>query len=128
MGFPAGKAFSPPTRHVIMYQRRLAVDDRDPRTTWQPVALSTLPAMLPGLEFGWQPPGVPEEVQKAMRERAEGIWLSQKTRWTQDKVLTARADFSLTQAPWHVEDTVWGMATPGIRSGTTGSTTPGWRR
>lgn len=107
-GFPAGKAFSPPTRNVIMYQRRLAVDDRDPRTTWQPVALSTLPAMLPGLEFGWQPPGVPEEVQKAMRERAEGIWLSQKTRWTQDKVLTARADFSLTQAPWHVEDTVWG--------------------
>lgn len=93
---------------MIMYQRRLAVDDRDPRTTWQPVALSTLPAMLPGLEFGWQPPGVPEEVQKAMRERAEGIWLSQKTRWTQDKVLTARADFSLTQAPWHVEDTVWG--------------------
>ncbi|MCS5969576.1 DUF3131 domain-containing protein [Klebsiella variicola subsp. variicola] len=71
---------------------------------------------------------MPEEVQKAMRERAEGIWLSQKTRWTQDKVLTARADFSLTQAPWHVEDTVWGMATPGIRSGTTGSTTPGWRR
>ena len=23
-------------------------------------------------------------------------------------MLTARADFSLTQAPWHVEDTVWG--------------------
>lgn len=113
---------------MIIYQRRLAVDDRDPRTTWQPVVLSTLPAMLPGLEFGWQPPGVPEMAQKAMRERAEGIWLSQKTRWTQDKVLTARADFSLTQAPWHVEDTVWGMATPGIRSGTTGSTTPGWRR
>ncbi len=92
-----------------MYQRRLAVDDRDPRTTWQPVALSTLPAMLPGLEFGWQPPGVPEEVQKAMRERAEGIWLSQKTRWTQDKVLTARADFSLTQAPgtWKIPSGEW---------------------
>lgn len=111
-----------------MYQRRLAVDDRDPRTTWQPVALSTLPAMLPGLEFGWQPPGVPEEVQKAMRERAEGIWLSQKTRWTQDKVLTARADFSLTRAPRHVEDTVWGNGYARNTLGDDGKYYPGWRR
>nr|MDQ6120360.1 DUF3131 domain-containing protein [Klebsiella pneumoniae subsp. pneumoniae] len=46
---------------------------------------------------------------KAMRERAEGIWLSQKTRWTQDKVLTARADFSLTQAPgtWKIPSGEW---------------------
>ncbi|WP_230350707.1 DUF3131 domain-containing protein [Lelliottia sp. WAP21] len=107
-GFPAGKAFTPPSRNVIIYQRSLAVDARDPRTTWQPSLLATLPAMLPGLEFGWQPPGVPYEVQKAMRNRAEGIWLSQKTRWERDKVLTARADFSLSQAPWHLEDTVWG--------------------
>jgi hypothetical protein len=64
--------------------------------------------MLPGLEFGWQPPGVPSDVQKTLRERAEGVWLSQKTRWERDKVLTARADFYLAQAPWHVEDTVWG--------------------
>ena len=32
-GFPAGKAFSPPSQNVIMYQRSLAVDARDPRTT-----------------------------------------------------------------------------------------------
>ncbi|WP_061708126.1 DUF3131 domain-containing protein [Pseudenterobacter timonensis] len=107
-GFPAGKAFSPPSRNVILYQRSLPVDARDPRTTWQPSLLTTLPAMLPGLEFGWQPPGVPAEVQKTLRTRAEGVWLSQKTRWEQDKVLTARADFYLSQAPWHVEDTVWG--------------------
>lgn len=113
---------------MIIYQRRLAVDDRDPRATWQPVVLSTLPAMLPGLEFGWQPPGVPEMAQKAMRERAEGIWLSQKTRWTQDKVLTARADFSLTQAPWHVEDTVWGNGYAWNTLGDDGKYYPGWRR
>jgi len=107
-GFPVGKALIPPSRNVIIYQRSLAVDARDPRTTWQPSLLSTLPAMLPGLEFGWQPPGVPSDVQKTLRERAEGVWLSQKTRWERDKVLTARADFYLAQAPWHVEDTVWG--------------------
>lgn len=107
-GFPAGKAFTPPSRNVILFQRSLAVDARDPRTTWQPSLLTTLPAMLPGVEFGWQPPGVPSDVQKALRARAEGIWLTQKSRWEQDKVLTARADFYLSQAPWHVEDTVWG--------------------
>ncbi|MGK9174701.1 DUF3131 domain-containing protein [Yokenella regensburgei] len=107
-GFPVGKALSPPSRNVIIYQRSLAVDARDPRTTWQPSLLTTLPAMLPGLEFGWQPPGIPDELQKNLRSRAEGVWLSQKTRWEQDKVLTARADFSLAQAPWHMEDTVWG--------------------
>ncbi|WP_313824662.1 DUF3131 domain-containing protein [Leclercia sp.] len=107
-GFPVGKALMPPSRNVIINQRSLAVDARDPRTTWQPSLLTTLPAMLPGLEFGWQPPGLPSELQKTLRDRAEGVWLSQKTRWERDKVLTARADFYLSQAPWHVEDTVWG--------------------
>lgn len=107
-GFPAGKAFYPPSQNVIMYQRSLAVDARDPRTTWQPSLLSTLPAMLPGLEFGWQAPGVAVDIQKRLRARAEGVWLSQKTRWEHDGILTARADFYLSQAPWHVEDTVWG--------------------
>lgn len=107
-GFAPDKALNPPSQHVILFQRRLAVDARDPRTTWQPSLLTTLPAMLPGLEFGWQLPGVSSDLQKTLRTRAEGIWLSQKTRWEQDKVLTARADFYLTQAPWHVEDTVWG--------------------
>ncbi|EAQ4583763.1 DUF3131 domain-containing protein [Salmonella enterica subsp. enterica] len=107
-GFLPEKALSPPSCNVIIYQRSLAVDDRDPRTTWQPSLLTTLPAMLPGLEFGWQPPGVPPEVQKALRTRAQGVWLSQKSRWERDKVLTARADFTLPQAPWHVVDTVWG--------------------
>ncbi|RDT61886.1 DUF3131 domain-containing protein, partial [Klebsiella pneumoniae] len=83
-------------------------DARDPRTTWQPSLLSTLPAMLPGLEFGWQAPGVAVDIQKRLRARAEGVWLSQKTRWEHDGILTARADFYLSQAPWHVEDTVWG--------------------
>ncbi len=120
-GFPAGKALSP-TRHVIIYQRRLAVDDRDPRTTGNPwCSLPCPPCCRTGVRLAAARRA--GDGAKAMRERAEGIWLSQKTRWTQDKVLTARADFSLTRAR-HVEDTVWGMATHGIRSGTTGSTTP----
>lgn len=107
-GFPAGKALTPPSKNVIIYQRSLPVDARDPRTTWQPSILSTVPAMLPGLEFGWQPPGLSDEVQTLLRDRAQGVWLTQKTRWEKEKTLTARADFTLAQAPWHVEDSVWG--------------------
>lgn len=107
-GFPAGKALTPPSRNVIVYQRKLAVDARDPRTTWQPSLLTTLPWMLPGLEFGWQPPGLTDDLRRTLRTQAERVSLSQQTRWEQDKVLTARADFNVAQAPWHVEDTVWG--------------------
>ncbi|MGY5957136.1 DUF3131 domain-containing protein [Kosakonia sp. BK9b] len=107
-GFAPEKAFAPPSRNVIIYRRALAVDARDPRTTWQPSTLSTLPYMLPGLEFGWQLPGVESEVRNAIRDRARLVWQTQQTRWEQEKVLTARADYALTQAPWHVEDTVWG--------------------
>lgn len=107
-GFSAEKAFTPPVHHVIIAQRRLAVDARDPRTTWQPSLIATLPYMLPGLEFGWEPDGVTAERQKRLRKQAENVWLSQKTRWEIDKILTARADFALSQAPWHIQDTVWG--------------------
>jgi hypothetical protein len=64
--------------------------------------------MLPGLEFGWEPEGVAADRQKHLRKQAENVWLSQKSRWETDKILTARADFSLPQAPWHIQDTVWG--------------------
>ena len=98
-GFSPEKAFTPPAHHVIIAQRRLAVDARDPRTTWQPSLITTLPYMLPGLEFGWEPEGVAADRQKHLRKQAENVWLSQKTRWETDKILTARADFSLPQAP-----------------------------
>ena len=39
------------------------------------------------------------ERQKRLRKQAENVWLSQKTRWEIDKILTARADFALSQAP-----------------------------
>jgi len=107
-GFSPEKAFTPPAHHVIIAQRRLAVDARDPRTTWQPSLITTLPYMLPGLEFGWEPEGVAADRQKHLRKQAENVWLSQKSRWETDKILTARADFSLPQAPWHIQDTVWG--------------------
>ncbi|WP_436874448.1 DUF3131 domain-containing protein [Kosakonia sacchari] len=107
-GFAPDQAFAPPARNVIIHQRALEVDARDPRTTWQPSLISTLPYMLPGLEFGWQPPGVERATRKALRERAKQVWLTQQTRWEKEKVLTARADFALGQAPWHVDDTVWG--------------------
>ncbi|RYA83641.1 DUF3131 domain-containing protein, partial [Enterobacter cloacae complex sp. 742-ADZ3-9B] len=89
-GFSAGKAFSPPSQNVIMYQRSLAVDARDPRTTWQPSLLSTLPAMLPGRDFGWQAPGVAVDSQRRLRARGEGVWRSSKTQWEHGGILPAR--------------------------------------
>ncbi|WP_039058375.1 DUF3131 domain-containing protein [Enterobacter sp. Bisph1] len=107
-GFNPEQAFAPPARNVIIYDRAITVDARDPRTTWQPSLITTLPAVLPGLEFGWQPPGVESETRQALRERARLVWLTQQTRWEKENVLTARADYALNQAPWHVDDTVWG--------------------
>ncbi|WP_338464333.1 DUF3131 domain-containing protein [Franconibacter daqui] len=107
-GFDPQKALNPPSQNVIIYQRALAVDARDPRTTWQPSLISTLPYMLPGLEYGWQPPGINDEISQSLRERANLVYLTQQTRWEKEKVLTARADYFVGEAPWHVADTVWG--------------------
>ena len=65
-GFSAEKAFTPPVHHVIIAQRRLAVDARDPRTTWQPSLITTLPYML-----------------------RSGVWLG--TRWRDGRTTKASA-------------------------------------
>lgn len=83
--------------------------------------------MLPGLEFGWQAPEWPSIFKKAARPGRRSM-AQPKTRWEHDGILTARADFYLSQAPWHVEDTVWGMVTPGIRWAMTVKAIPGWHR
>lgn len=107
-GFSPNKAFTLPAHHIIIAQRRLAVDARNSPDRWQSSLITTVPYMLPGLEFGWKPEGVTTDLQNRLRQQAENIWLSQRTRWETDKILTARADFSLSQAPWHIQDTIWG--------------------
>ena len=42
-----------------------------------------------GPEFGWEPEGVAADRQKHLRKQAENVWLSQKSRWETDKILTA---------------------------------------
>ncbi|CCJ82489.1 FIG00553737: hypothetical protein [Cronobacter dublinensis 1210] len=106
-GFQPAKAWSPPSQNVIMYERALPVDARDPRTTWQPSLITTLPYTLPGLEFGWEVPGVDREKIDNLRERAHLVYLTQESRWQQERILTARADFTTSAAPWHAADTVW---------------------
>lgn len=40
------------------------------------------------------------------------MYLSQESRWQQENILTARADFSTSAAPWHASDTVWANGYP----------------
>ncbi|MDT3641202.1 DUF3131 domain-containing protein, partial [Cronobacter sakazakii] len=111
-GFQPTKAWGPPSQNVILYDRALPVDARDPRTTWQPSLITTLPYTLPGLEFGWEVPGVDRAQIDNLRERAKLVYLSQESRWQQENILTARADFSTSAAPWHASDTVWANGYP----------------
>lgn len=62
-----------------------------------------------------------------MRERAEGIWLSQKTRWTQDKVLTAGPIFRLPGATARGRYRL-GNGYARNTLGDDGKYYPGWRR
>jgi len=106
-GFANQLSLAPPAQPVIIYDLSLDVDARDPRTTWTPSAITTLPAVLSGMEYGWELPGASRDAVRTLRHRASDVYRVQEMRWQQDKVLTARSDFTLAEAPWHVNDTIF---------------------
>ncbi len=75
-GFPAGKALSP-ARHVIIYQRRLTVDDRDPRTTGNPWCSPLCPPCCRDWSSAGSR-GVSEEVQKLCAPGRKGYGSARK--------------------------------------------------
>lgn len=106
-GFANQLSLRPPSQHVIIYGMALDIDARDPRTTWTPTAITTMPYALSGLEYGWDLPGAGRETGKLMRQRASMVYQAQEQRWQREKILTARSDFTLSVAPWHVNDTLF---------------------
>lgn len=106
-GFILPQALNPPAQHVIIDGLALDVDSRDPRTTWKTNALTTLPYVLSGLEYGWELPGADRTQIRQQRQRASNVYRVQEMRWQREGVLTARSDFALNAAPWHVQDTVF---------------------
>lgn len=100
-------SLQPPAQHVIISGMALDVDARDPRTSWTPSAITTLPYVLSGIEYGWMLPGADRDTTKVLRQRASQVYRVQEMRWQQDRILTARSDFNLSVPPWHVNDTIF---------------------
>ncbi len=106
-GFPNQLSLRPPSQHVILYGMALDIDARDPRTSWTPAAITTMPYALSGLEYGWALPGAGRDTVRRLRQRASLVYQVQEQRWLREKILTARSDFNLGAAPWHVNDTIY---------------------
>jgi len=100
-------SLQPPAQHVIIFGMALDVDARDPRTSWTPSAITTLPYVLSGIEYGWSLPGADGDTSTVLRHRASQVYRVQEMRWQQDRILTARSDFNLSAPPWHVNDTIF---------------------
>ena len=106
-GFANQQSLQPPAQHVIIDGLALDIDSRDPRTTWTPAAITTLPWVLSGMEYGWQLPGANRAQIRQQRQRASLVYQVQERRWQRQGILTARSDFALSVAPWHVNDTIF---------------------
>src|SRR5690606_17386853 len=84
-GFANQLSLAPPAQPVIIYDLSLDVDARDPRTTWTPSAITTLPYVLSGMEYGWELPGASRDTVRTLRHRASDVYRVQERRWQQDK-------------------------------------------
>ena len=106
-GFANDQSLRPPAQHVIIDGLALDIDARDPRTTWTPAAITTMPYVLSGMEYAWTLPGADRDIVNLQRQRASAVYRVQEMRWQQKNILTARSDFNLSAPPWHVNDTIF---------------------
>jgi hypothetical protein len=97
---------------AIIYGLPIDFDDRDPRLTGAPVIVESTPYILAGLEFNWAAPLASTEFSVRQKMRAQRLYQVQEARWRQDKLLTARAEYSRTSAPWQVYDGVFANGYP----------------
>lgn len=97
---------------AIIYGLPIDFDDRDPRLTGAPVIVENTPYILAGLEFNWAAPTTNTVVSALQKMRAQRIYQVQEARWRQDKILTARAEYSRTSAPWQVYDGIFANGYP----------------
>lgn len=106
-GFRRSSAQTAPFKTAIIYGLPIDVTARDPRLTGTPAGIESTPYLLIGLEMGWTPPSSPNLAGASMAQRAQRLYQAQETRWRREKILTARAQYSRSTAPWEVYDSLF---------------------
>jgi len=100
-GFDArSSAQLPPMQATRIDGLPVHYDARDPRTTGAPAPVLTMPFALTGMELGW-------DGRTAMRELASEVHAVQEGRWRREKLVTARSDYQMREAPYVVLDSVY---------------------
>ncbi|OKB68361.1 hypothetical protein BHU62_02515 [Serratia marcescens] len=111
-GFPHSSTGATPHKTAIIYGVPVEVTARDPRLTGAPAGIESTPYLLTGLEMGWAAPHSGSDSDAGVMQRAQRLYQVQEMRWRQEKILTARAQYSRSSAPWEVYDSLFANGYP----------------
>lgn len=106
-GFQPTQTAQLPFKRAIISAIPIDFSAQDPRTSGVPVVVESTPYLLDGLEFNWQVPSSLGLASSPQQPRAEAMYLVQELRWQQQKILTARASYTRTSAPWLVHNSIF---------------------
>ncbi|EAA9288307.1 DUF3131 domain-containing protein [Salmonella enterica subsp. diarizonae] len=101
-----------PFKTAIMSGLPIDYTTRDPRLSGSPAGVESTPYILTGIELGWKMPEGLSSASTHMESRAKLIYQIQEMRWQKDKILTARAQYSRSTAPWEVYDSIFANGYP----------------
>lgn len=111
-GFQPAPIEEAPFKNAIINRIPIAFSAEDPRVSGVPVVVESTPYLLDGLEFSWKLPAPTGATVSLQYQRAQAIYQVQESRWQRDKLLTARADFARTEAPWLVHGSIFANGYP----------------
>lgn len=112
-GFDTAKASSlAPYQAVKIYDIEILHDGRDPRQTGTPAPVLSLPYILHGLEFHWEPIADTPSVDRSptspkIADLADRIYRVQEARYVREKIFTARTDHQISRPPFFVYDSIF---------------------
>ena len=89
-------------------------DSRDERSSGILAPVVSLPYVLDGLEFNWDPieAGKRTSTRETYRGLAQRIYRVQEARYKEQGVLTARTDHMISHPPFYVYDSIFGLGYP----------------
>ncbi len=118
-----------PYETVAIYDFDLPHDKRDPRSsgTWAPILSG--PYLLHGIEFNWDLPTDTESsdvvhTDSVMADIAQTIYDVQQERYDRERILTARTDHQLNNAPNFLFDSIFAAGFPWSTIGDNGKNYP----
>ncbi|WP_027720167.1 DUF3131 domain-containing protein [Maridesulfovibrio zosterae] len=105
---------------LLPFDNRPVQERNSPRPFGEPFqigAVSTTFPLLDGIEFNWKKPGPAADFDRwpqdlKSEQFAASIYEVQKSRYTVDGILTARADHNLDRPPYFVIDSVLALGEP----------------